>query len=90
LEIDKYKNIKSKFQLDFKKNASKSEKLTDADIILFDTINNALIVSELKNLRWADSINEHINVQGIDEDDGLNKAYAQIELVHNYYENNTG
>lgn len=86
-KLYKYNHIVSSFNKDiFKK--GKKEKLTDIDMALYDKENKALLICELKNFIRADTVKEHLNIQGRKENEGLNKAIGQVKKVKEYYSSN--
>ncbi len=62
--------------------------LTDIDLILFDSNTNVLICGELKNFVYADSLQQHLNVQGRKDTEQLNKAYEQVKKIKDYFNAN--
>ncbi|MBE5983958.1 MAG: hypothetical protein E7248_11750 [Paenibacillaceae bacterium] len=64
----------------------KSKKIiTDIDLLIFDDNTNSCICCELKNFLYADSLQQHLNIQGRKDDEQLNKAYEQVRLTKNYF-----
>ncbi|OUS76591.1 hypothetical protein B1748_10855 [Paenibacillus sp. MY03] len=85
--LKSYKNISYKFNIKIPKENS-NENLTDIDMVLYDSESNSIIVSELKNFLRADTIAEHLNVQGRKNEEGLNKGFSQISKIKDYYYSN--
>lgn len=64
------------------------ETLTDIDMVIFDDNTNSCICCELKNFMYADSLQQHMNIQGRKDDQQLNKAYEQVQVTKNYFTDN--
>lgn len=86
--LKSYENIICEFNIKISKKTS-NDNLTDIDMVLYDRNSNAIIISELKNFSRADTVVEHLNVQGRKNDEGINKGFSQISKIREYYYNNS-
>jgi hypothetical protein len=86
--LKSYENISCKFNIKIPKETS-NDNLTDIDMVLYDSNSNAIIVFELKNFSRADTVAEHLNVQGRKNDEGINKGFSQISKISEYYYRNS-
>jgi hypothetical protein len=86
--LEPYENIKYKFNIKIPKQTS-NDNLTDIDMVLYDSKSNSILTSELKYFSRADSIAEHLNVQGRKNDEGIHKGFSQIAKIRDYYNDNS-
>ncbi len=83
-----FQNLKITFNINLYKENGR-DKETDIDMAIYDTHSKSMLICELKNFNRADSVNEHINIQGRTENQQLNKAFTQIDKIRTYYEINS-
>ncbi len=86
-ETRKYSNLIIESDKNLYKQGTK-QMLTNLDFVMYDKIQKALLICELKDFIRADSASEHINVDGRREKEGLKKGINQIKLIADYFEHN--
>lgn len=83
-----FQHLKTTFNINLYKENGK-DKETDIDMAVYDADSKSMLICELKNFNRADSVNEHINIQGRTKAQQLNKAFIQIDKIRKHYEINS-